>query len=142
MPIFFANDGGLFAQRGYGRACRSTRVKFVIVISYALASSVSGLPSTGRLAAQAAEITFLCVNSSSGTTWNLKVDDERQTADSLPAEFATTRILLLPAFRIFAPCSRLPWPASLLFSICTSNPPRQDGSFVVCAICFTSINLS
>jgi hypothetical protein len=61
MPIFFTNDGGLFDQRGYGRTCQSTRVKFVIAISYALASSVSGLPSTGRLAAQAAEITFLCV---------------------------------------------------------------------------------
>jgi hypothetical protein len=92
MPIFFTNDGGLFDQRGFGRACQSTRVKFVIAISYALASSVSGLPSTVRLAAQAAEITFLCVNSSSGTTWNLKVDDERQTADSFPAEFATIRI--------------------------------------------------
>ena len=86
MPIFFTNDGGLFDQRGYGRTCQSTRVKFVNAISYALASSVSGLPSTGRL------VTFLCVNSSSSTTWNLKVDDERQTADSLPAEFATTRI--------------------------------------------------
>ena len=92
MPIFFTNDGRLFDQRGYGRTCQSTRVKFVIVISYALASSVSGLLLTGRLAAQAAEITFLCINSSSGTIWNLKVDDERQTVDSFPAEFTTTRI--------------------------------------------------
>src|ERR1700730_5535807 len=88
MPIFIANNGGCFD--GYGRACQSTRVKFTIFISYVLFSSVSGL--TGRLAAEAAEITFLCANSSSGTTWNLKVDDERQTADSFPAEFTTTRI--------------------------------------------------
>jgi hypothetical protein len=64
----------------------------VIFISYALASSVSGLLLTGRLSARAAESTLLCVNSSSGTTWNLKIDDERQTADSFPAEFTTTRI--------------------------------------------------
>jgi hypothetical protein len=79
MPILFANNGGRF--NGYRRACQLTRVKFVIFISYALASSVSGLLLTGRLSARAAESTLLCVNSSSGTTWNLKIDDERQTAD-------------------------------------------------------------
>jgi hypothetical protein len=79
MPIFFTNDGRLFDQRGYGRTCQSTRVKFVIAISYALASSVSGLPSTGRLAAQAAEITFLCVNSSSSTT--LESEGRRRAPD-------------------------------------------------------------
>jgi hypothetical protein len=92
MHVFLTNGGGRFDLSGCGRACHSTRVKFVIVISYAFASSISGLSSIGRLAAQAAEITLLCANSSSGTTWNLKIDDERQTADSFPAEFTTTRI--------------------------------------------------
>jgi hypothetical protein len=72
---------------------QATHVKFVTVIAFAVALNVSGLPLPGRLPAYAGEITFRCVNQASGTTWNLKVDDEQQTADSLPAEITTTRII-------------------------------------------------
>jgi hypothetical protein len=55
--------------------------KFAPLIATALTLSVSGLPLTGRLPAHATEITFRCVNPASSPIWNLKIDDERQTAE-------------------------------------------------------------
>ena len=69
------------------------RRKFAPIIVTALALGISGLPSMGALPAQAAETTFQCINPASGTTWNLKIDDERQTADALSAEITTTRAM-------------------------------------------------
>jgi hypothetical protein len=65
----------------------------ITVITTALMLSVSGPPPMGHLPAHAAEITYLCINPASGSIWNLKIDDERQTADSLPAEITTTRTM-------------------------------------------------
>ena len=75
--------------------CRlpAARRKFAPIIVTAATLSISGLPSTGGLPAQAAETTFQCINPASGTTWNLKIDDERQTADALSAEITTTRAM-------------------------------------------------
>ena len=67
------------------------RRKFAPIIVTAATLSISGLPFMGALPAQAAETTFQCVNPASGTLWNLKIDDNRRTADSLPAEITTTR---------------------------------------------------
>jgi len=47
----------------------------------------------GYQPAHAAEITYRCINPASGTIWNLKIDDERQTADSLPAEISATQTI-------------------------------------------------
>jgi hypothetical protein len=78
---------------GRRSAGQARHVKFVTVTACAVALNVSVLPLTGRRPAHAAEITFRCVNQASGTTWNLEIDDEHQTADSLPAEITTTRIM-------------------------------------------------
>jgi hypothetical protein len=69
------------------------RTKFATVIAPALSLSVIGLPLTDRQPAHAAEITFRCVNPANGATWNLKIDDGRQTADSLSAEITPTRVM-------------------------------------------------
>jgi hypothetical protein len=73
---------------GGGRGAR-----IVTAIALVLALSVSGPPLPGHLSAHAAEITFQCVNPASGTMWSLKINDERQTVDSLPAQITTTRIM-------------------------------------------------
>jgi hypothetical protein len=93
MTIEMERRGETQCQRENRQAGRATLEIFVTVLASALALSVSGLPLMGRLPAHAAEITFRCVNPASGTVWNLKIDDERQTADSLPAEITTTRIM-------------------------------------------------
>jgi hypothetical protein len=67
-------------------------IKFAI-IAIVFTLSVSGLPLMGYLSAHAAEITYRCINPASGTKWNLKIDDERQTADSLPAEISATQTI-------------------------------------------------
>lgn len=38
--------------------------------------------------AQASVTTLVCTNPSSGATWNVKVDFDRRTADSFPADFS------------------------------------------------------
>jgi hypothetical protein len=78
-------------RRENRQAGRAIREKFVT--AFVLALGVSGLPLTVRLPAHAAEVAFRCVNPASGSAWNLKIDDERQTANSLPAEITATRIM-------------------------------------------------
>jgi hypothetical protein len=68
-------------------------IRCATIIAPALSLSVIGLPLMDRRPAHAAEIAFRCLNPASGATWNLKIDDERQTADSLAAEFTTTRVI-------------------------------------------------
>jgi hypothetical protein len=67
--------------------------RFVSAIAPVLALSVTGSPLSGFLSAHAAEITFQCVNPASGSMWDLKIDDARQTVDSLPAQITTTLIM-------------------------------------------------
>ncbi len=69
------------------------RKRFATIIAPALSLGVIGLPLTGGQPAHAAEINFRCANMASGAAWNLKIDDERQTADSLSAEITPTRVL-------------------------------------------------
>jgi hypothetical protein len=57
-----------------------------------LSLAVTGLALTGREPAHGAETTLRCLNLASGAIWNLKIDDERQTADLLPAEITSTRV--------------------------------------------------
>ena len=73
--------------------CHVGRIRFATVIAPALSLSLIGLPLTDRQPAHAAEITFRCRNPASGATWNLKIDDERQTADSVSAEITRTRVM-------------------------------------------------
>jgi hypothetical protein len=42
--------------------------------------------------AHAATLTFRCTNPKSGTTWEVKVDYDRRTADSFPAEITGSQI--------------------------------------------------
>jgi hypothetical protein len=66
-------------------------VKFVTALMLGLALSLSSLP--GGAPAQAAEITFRCVNPASGASFDLKIDEARQTADSFAAEITPTRVI-------------------------------------------------
>ena len=81
-------------QAGGGR-----RASFVSASGLVMVLSVSGPPLPCHLFARAAEITFQCVNPASGTMWNLKIDDERQTVDSLPAQITTARIMWRDSLR-------------------------------------------
>jgi hypothetical protein len=86
-------DGRHGAQCRPERRRPAARTKFAPIIVTALTLSISGLPFVGGRPARAAEITFQCINPVSGTTWNLKIDDERRTANALPAKFTTTRTM-------------------------------------------------
>ena len=46
----------------------------------------------GTGAAQAAEIEITCANLASGTTWQIKIDYDRQTVDSNPASISDDEI--------------------------------------------------
>jgi hypothetical protein len=48
--------------------------------------------SVAPLSAQPAVLAFLCVNSASHMTWDLKVDSAHRTADGFPAEISPARI--------------------------------------------------
>jgi hypothetical protein len=61
-------------------------------VALMLSLVVTGLALTGLKPAHAAETTLRCLNLASGAAWNLKIDDERQTADLLPAEITSTRV--------------------------------------------------
>jgi len=80
-------------QPGCRQPCPLSRIRFASIIAPALSLSLIGLPLTDRQPAHAAEITFRCLNPASGATWNLKIDDERQTADSVSAEITRTRVM-------------------------------------------------
>src|SRR5262245_11045579 len=75
------------------RPSPAARKKFATVIAPALSLGVIGLPLTDRQPAHAAEFTLRCLNPASGATWNLKIDDERHTADSVSAEITPTRVM-------------------------------------------------
>ena len=60
-----------------------------------LSSLVAAAISTaacGGNSAHAAAITFRCTNPKSGTTWEVKVDYDRSTADSFPAKITGSQI--------------------------------------------------
>jgi hypothetical protein len=57
------------------------------VAAAALSTAACGVGS-----AHAAAITFRCTNPKSGTTWEVKVDYDRSTADSFPAEITLSQI--------------------------------------------------
>ncbi len=60
--------------------------KTCIAIAAALGAIYAGTP------AQAANLSFQCTNSSSGTTWTVIVDEQRHTADGVPAQISAARI--------------------------------------------------
>ncbi|MGH6813028.1 MAG: hypothetical protein ACREDM_12040 [Methylocella sp.] len=60
-----------------------------------LSSVVAAAISTAACAGDsdhAAAITFRCTNPKSGTTWDLKVDYDRSTADSFAAEITESQV--------------------------------------------------
>lgn len=42
--------------------------------------------------ARAADLSFQCTNSASGTSWTVKVDDQKRTVDGAPADISAARI--------------------------------------------------
>jgi hypothetical protein len=61
-------------------------------VALMLSLAVTGLALAGRAPAHAGETTLRCLTMASGAAWNLKIDDERQTADSLAADITATRV--------------------------------------------------
>jgi hypothetical protein len=61
-------------------------------VALMLPLAVTGLALTGLKPAHAAETTLRCLNLASGAAWNLKIDDERKTADSVAADITATRV--------------------------------------------------
>jgi hypothetical protein len=56
-----------------------------------VAAAIS-IAACGGDSAHAAAITFRCANPISGTTWEIKVDYDRSTADSFPAKISGSQI--------------------------------------------------
>ena len=42
--------------------------------------------------AQAADLSFQCVNAASGSSWSLAVDEQKRTVDGAPADISAARI--------------------------------------------------
>jgi len=81
-------------KEGRARGQRQPKLRHLnpFATAVALVLSLSGLALTGLKPAHAAETTLRCLNLASGAAWNLKIDDERQTADSLAADITATRV--------------------------------------------------
>jgi hypothetical protein len=60
-------------------------------LSFVAAAAIS-TAACGGDSAHAAALIFRCTNPKSGTTWELKVDYDRSTADSFPAEITGSQI--------------------------------------------------
>jgi hypothetical protein len=69
------------------------RRRFAPIIPPVLSLAVIGLLLMDHQPAHAAEVALRCLNPASGATWALKIDDERQTADSLAADITPTRVV-------------------------------------------------
>jgi hypothetical protein len=62
-------------------------------LSSVAAAAALSTAACGGDPAHAAALTFRCINPKSGTTWEVKVDYDRSTADSFPAEITGSQIL-------------------------------------------------
>jgi hypothetical protein len=63
------------------------RVRICLVIAAALSALL-----TGRASAAAANLSFQCVNSTSGAAWTVMVDEQHGTVDGAPAVIGPGRI--------------------------------------------------
>jgi hypothetical protein len=61
------------------------------ILSSVAAAAISAA-ACGWDSARAAAMTFRCTNPKSGTTWEVKVDYDRSTADSFPAKIIESQI--------------------------------------------------
>ena len=43
-------------------------------------------------AAQASDLSYQCTNTASGTSWLVKIDDQKRTVDGVPADISAARI--------------------------------------------------
>jgi hypothetical protein len=66
-------------------------VKTIDIIAVILGAGLLLAPGVS-LSAQAAVLTFQCVNTSSQAKWTIKVDDAQKTADGFPATITATEI--------------------------------------------------
>jgi len=73
------------------RAGKGTTMRLARTLSSVVAAAIS-TAACGGDSAHAAATTFRCTNPKSGTTWEVKVDYDRGTADSFPAEITGSQI--------------------------------------------------
>jgi hypothetical protein len=71
-------------------AGKGTTMSLAQASSFAAAAISSA--ACGRDSAHAAAITFRFINPKSGTTWGVRIDFDRSTADSFPAKIARNQI--------------------------------------------------
>ena len=78
---------------GTGVVVRKRATKTAKTFALAALAAAGGLIGSTRWdSSQAAVLTFRCANTSSGTTWDVKVDLERNMVDSFPARITTSNI--------------------------------------------------
>lgn len=73
-----------FAPHNRGRASRGKLLPAVATLAVALAVSSAQ--------AQSGEITTICTNPVSGTSWQIRIDYDKSTVDSNPARISAARI--------------------------------------------------
>jgi hypothetical protein len=74
------------------RAGKGTTLSLARTLTVVVAAAIS-TAACGSDSAHAATFTFRCINPKSGTTWEVKVDYDRSTADSFPAEISGSQIV-------------------------------------------------
>lgn len=72
-------------------AGKGTTMSLARTLSFAAAAAVSSA-TCGSDSAHAEAVTFRCTNPKSGTAWEVKLDYDRGTADSFPAEITESQI--------------------------------------------------
>ena len=64
-----------------------------LITSFAIAAVLGALGALSAGAtAQASDLSYQCTNTASGTSWLVKVDDQKRTVDGMPADISAARI--------------------------------------------------
>ena len=91
LPHTRIQSGRNFREEQGQRAGKGTTMRLARTLSSVVAAAIS-TAAWGGDSAHAAAITYRCTNPKSGTTWEVKVDYDRGTADSFPAEITGSQI--------------------------------------------------
>jgi hypothetical protein len=86
-----SSPDGIFREGQGQGAGKETAMSLARTLSSVVAAAISTAVCGGD-SVHAAAITFRCTNPKSGTTWEVKVDYDRSTADAFPAEITGSQI--------------------------------------------------
>ncbi|MGH6811431.1 MAG: hypothetical protein ACREDM_03515 [Methylocella sp.] len=65
---------------------------FAVTLALAVATLAASIGAANAQPGRQSKVDFQCTNPKSGTTWDVKVDYDRSTADSFPAKITDSRI--------------------------------------------------